>query len=243
MTPIRQIRELVKSALRRPHTDLADEWIKARPGCVVLDIGAFHGGYIAHWFALGASEVHAFEPVPHNFDQLTVNWGKEKRVILNRLAVSDSSGVKRGVRVLGAHTLGSPSNIKLGVALEDRGPFDMDVTAIDTYLFCRPKVAKIGFCKLDVDGFEPAALRGMQQTLAKDRPAVMLELSGLPGHFGESCETMIRWIYERGYTICAMDGTVCGTPTAVMECYPWHSSFDVMMIPNENVQPGWPRID
>jgi FkbM family methyltransferase len=234
-----QLRQIVNVALLRPGLSFLDETLrKLKPGFVVIDVGTNEGGFTNHWLQQGASTVHAFEPVPAVFARLHANFGTNRNVILNNLAVSDRKSVVRGVQILGAHTLADPRVAKMDIALEDTGPFDMETTTLDSYAAALPRV---DFIKLDVDGYEFHALRGMAGVLAKHRPPMMIELSFLPRKLGESCESMIDWIYAAGYKLCTMTGEVCEDPLFVLEGFPWRTSFDMIAVPNEQIG-NWPRI-
>jgi len=239
-TPHEQIRQIVNVALLRSDLSFLNAVLtKMKPGFVAIDIGTNEGGFTNHWLMHGAGTVHAFEPVPAVFKRLYANFGTNRNVVLNNLAVSDRKGVVRGVQILGAHTLADPRIAKMDIALEDTGPFDMETTTLDSYAASLPQ---IDFIKLDVDGYEFHALRGMAGVLAKHRPPVMIELSFLPRKLGESCESMIDWIYAAGYKLCTMHGEVCDDPLYVLEAFPWRTSFDMLAIPNEQIASNWPRI-
>lgn len=241
-TPNEQIRQIVNVALPRGSDfTLVNLWLGQRPQSVVIDIGANEGGFMAHWFGLGASEVHAFEPVPAVYQRLARSWGREKRAILNNFAIGETTGLVTGVQILNAHTLAKPKETGLAVALEDTGAFDMEVWKLDTYVQNK-RLARVDFIKLDVDGYEGKALRGMTWVLSQFRPAVMIELSYLPYSLGDSCEAMVRHIYAMGYKLCTMAGEVCDDPLLVMEAYPWRTSFDMVMIPVEKIGNEWPRL-
>lgn len=228
-------------ALCRPHTRLIDELLVENPG-IVLDLGACDGGYVQHWLDGGATEVHAFEPTPWHFDVLKKAFKKNKRVFPHMIAVSDKAGRVEGALVFNAHTLALPGQTTLAEAAENPGrKFDFDLTTVDAFVM-KQGIRAISLIKLDVDGYEPAALRGMQNVLAAFRPPIMIELSGLPKALGENCAAMIDFLYAQGYKICTMDGEVCDNPHAVMEYYPWHTSFDVAALPIENIPAKWPRV-
>ncbi len=236
-----QLRQLSMRALQRPSYWLVEQLLAARPGAVVVDVGANIGGMFSHWFASGASKIHAFEPVPNNFEVLQTKFGGDHRIVLNKLAVSDVERTHIGVQVLNAHTLARVDQVKLDVALEDTGPFDIGATTLDAY-DDEFRLPSIDFIKIDVDGWEPKCLRGAKQILHQHRPPIMLELSYLPRALGESCEAMIDWMYAQGYLVCTMGGEVCEDPVLVLEAFPWRSSWDVVCVPRELVKPEWSRI-
>lgn len=241
MTKHEQIRELVNSTLVRGHIRPVEEWLRQRPGSVVLDIGSNIGGFVESWLKEGASRVHAFEPVPQWYKKLYARFGSDPRVKLNRVAVSDRVGMVTGARILNCHTLADPSTVKLDIALEDTGAFDFETTTIDEYVR-EYEVTRLDLIKLDVDGYEPQAVRGMLGTLQRLRPMLMIELSYLPMKLGESVERMVSQIYDQGYRLCTMDNEVCEDALMVLEAFPWRTSFDMVAIPNEQISPNWARV-
>src|SRR5580658_6335971 len=182
-----QIRHLVNDrGLGRPLShDLVERLFAERPKSVCVDIGANIGRYVKYCLDHGASLVHAFEPVPWVYDELAAAWGRDSRVRLNPCGISDRVAMMRGCRIHNAHTLVAPEALAtpLALALEDKGAFDFDTTTLDLYI---EHAQVVDFIKLDVDGYEPMALRGMARTLARCRPIVMVELSFLPKSLGEN---------------------------------------------------------
>lgn len=240
MTPHEQLRDITNRALLRSDFTCVDYCLAGRPHPLVIDIGTNTGGFIPHWFGQGAREVHAFEPVPAVFDELKKHYGHDPRVVLNQLAVSDAVRRIEGVQILNAHTLAPAATTKLAVALEDTGPFTIHTTTLDGYL--KAKNLRADFIKLDVDGYEPMALRGMRQTLMATRPPIMIELSFLPRALGESVEAMIDGLYALEYKLCTMSREVCEEPLFVLEAFPWRTSFDMVAVPNETISSSWPRV-
>jgi len=241
MTPLEQIRQLVNTTLVRSHINVVEDWLRQRPGSMVIDIGANTGGFVQAWLDNGASVVHAFEPVPQWFSRLDHRFQHDSRVFANRVAISDKISTVTGAQILGCHTLADPAKVKMDVALEDTGAFDFDTTTVDVYVK-NNAITKLDLIKLDVDGYEPQAVRGMRHTLSYLRPLLMIELSFLPIRLGESVERMIMQLYDQDYKLCTMDREVCDDPLIVLEAFPWRTSFDMVAVPVEHITLGWPRI-
>jgi len=49
------------------------------------------------------------------------------------------------------------------------------------------------------------------------------------------------FLYAQDYTIATMNGDVA-TRQQVLDGFPWHTSFDVMMLPEEMAREGLPRL-
>lgn len=240
MTSHEQIRELVGRALARNGTDFLCSILRGRGG-TVLDIGANTGGFIGMWLQNGAEKVHAFEPVPNVFEKLRENWGTDPRVVLNQCGVAEGNYRIQGARILNAHTLANPDSVKLDVALEDTGPFDFNVRSVDAYVN-ENNIRDLRFVKIDVDGYEPMVVRGMDWTVGCRRPVIMIELSFLPFKLGESVDEMIQYFYDSEYVMTTLTGEVCEDPLLILEAFPWRSSFDMLAMPRDQVRPEWPRI-
>lgn len=196
---------------------------------MALDIGANAGGYTAK-LAKAGFHVIAFEPVPSEFDTLTARFGDNSSVKLRNMALSDQPGIMESVTVTNAWTLGTPETTGFSVTAEfvDKPRFDVSVSTVDAQCVG----LRIGFIKLDVDGYEPKVWRGAQQIITRDQPPFLCELSGYYSHVGEDPQDFIENVIANGYWIVSMDGkTRFRTWNQVKPCFPFHSSYDVMLIP------------
>jgi FkbM family methyltransferase len=73
----------------------------------------------------------------------------------------------------------------------------VQVETIDSYLF-----QDVGFIKIDVEGYEKFVLEGAQQTIARCRPTIQLEIvANQCRKFGYWGEDMIEWIRSLDYTV------------------------------------------
>lgn len=142
----------------------------AKEDGVILDIGA-NFGYYAITLAAGSGSrrtIHAFEPNATTFDRLerNIRLNALGNVIAHRAALSDQVGTA-GVRVVNPVNSGS-TQLTEGDSVV--------VTTIDA--FCRSeRIGRLDFLKIDVEGYENRVLRGGAATLARFRPAIMIELN------------------------------------------------------------------
>ena len=165
---------------------------------VTLDVGANLGLYTLV-AARYSGQVHAFEPYPP---------------VLARLRHTLESNQVPNVTVhpvgLGATAADLPfaappdDNLGLGSfehAIGGAGDQRLKVVAGDTYLR-EAGVAHVDFIKMDIEGFEKPALAGLRQTLQRDRPIVLLEVSTNPGEPGlfASAEDL-RAAFPEGYAL------------------------------------------
>ena len=62
----------------------------------------------------------------------------------------------------------------------------------------------IAFIKVDVEGYEWYVLQGGEQTIARERPIIQLEIvANQCRKFGYWAEDMIEWIRQRDYRVCS----------------------------------------
>ena len=170
-------------------------WTK--PGNTVVDIGANIGYFTAHLARLVGSGgcVHAFEPDPANFALLTENMRANKLtwVQLHQAAV----GAQTGQATLHISEYNGGMH-RLYDSVCCTGPgLDVAVQTLDQLL----AGVRIDLIKIDIEGYEPAALMGAQACLRANPelkivseycPASMLEAGGQPS-------AMLNWLREQGF--------------------------------------------
>lgn len=150
-----------------------------RPGDVVLDVGANIGflTVLAARLVGPGGRVVAFEPVPVNARLVRRNaaLNRQAQVEVVQAAVGDRSG--RATLVLARHAGGA------ALAGADR-PFDacgeltVDLVDLDGWLAANAArlPGPVRLLKVDVEGAEPAVLRGASGLLTGARPLVLLEV-------------------------------------------------------------------
>jgi FkbM family methyltransferase len=137
-----------------------------RPGMRCLDVGAQSGFYTCLMASrVGpAGAVHAFEPMPANCRMVARNVAEnrfEDRVGLHPLAASDRESVIEGSLL---------SNMFVGGRVEGGEPFRMECARIDD-LVDEP----VDLVKIDVEGYEPRAVRGMERLISRSMPVLVSE--------------------------------------------------------------------
>lgn len=139
---------------------------RIHPGDVVVDIGA-NIGYYTLIFARIAGEhghVYAFEPDPLNFGLLkkNVEINGYRNVTLVQKAVADTDGMLH--LYLCEENRGDH---RIYDSRDNRGSIEIEAVRLDTYF--RDRNINIGFIKMDIQGAEYSALRGMQEVLRRNR--------------------------------------------------------------------------
>jgi FkbM family methyltransferase len=151
------------------------------PGMVVIDAGANVGQYTL----IAAVEVgihggvHAFEPVPKNFQRLAAHVlenGLGSTVRTNMVALwhrgetvklslpSDAAGND------GIYTIGIPSVVSDSVACR--------AVRLDDYV-AENKLDRVDFVKMDIEGAEWFALHGATAVISRWRPTMLVEINGV----------------------------------------------------------------
>lgn len=138
------------------------------PGDVVYDVGANVGYVGITLFRLldAALELHFFEPHPRNFSALCENvrlHGVDGRRARN-VAVSDG---EREMAFDLARPRGSPV-----AAIKSEGSKRLATTTLDVYAETNPSPDLV---KIDVEGHEPAVIRGARECIRQERPTILFE--------------------------------------------------------------------
>ena len=175
-------------------------WIeRARDSKVVLDIGANSGVFALAAAAMGATQVHAFEPLPRIYEILRENLASNSFPSLNawQYAVSDKPGEAElfdpGGDVPTSASLSSQfSHSHFGDGLPT---IRVPVTSVDA--FCTERgIGQVDLIKIDVEGHEEFALRVMVQTVLRCRPVIVMEVLD---EYDSQLRSVVRELFGSGY--------------------------------------------
>jgi FkbM family methyltransferase len=141
-----------------------------RPGMVVFDVGAHVGVYtlIAARSVGKEGRVIAFEPVPDNFRRLrrNVELNRWKNVVTEEYAVSDRGGEEQ--ILLPCYPNSGVSSVgKFVNRGEWKGSIPVKGISLDAYCESRG-IERIDLIKMDIQGGEILAIRGMRKILCGD---------------------------------------------------------------------------
>lgn len=128
------------------------------PRCqVAFDVGAAIGAWTAIALDINpALEVHCFEP-SKRFDTLA-SRGFGSRVVLNRVGV----GERPGESTIYYNTMGGSNSLFPTVDASESDT--ISITTLDRY--CEERgISHVDFVKMDIEGYEMAALRGAERLL------------------------------------------------------------------------------
>ena len=154
-------------------------WLRAASQAnVILDIGSNTGLFS---FAAAAQnknvKIYAFEPLPRVAGILRENadLNPRSRVTVVERAVSDEPGVARIFDPGGDQP--ASASLRSDFLSIDTEPVDVTTVSIDSFLAEeRIEQEPVDLIKLDVEGVEEFALRGMRSTIKKYKPAIFMEM-------------------------------------------------------------------
>jgi FkbM family methyltransferase len=139
-----------------------------RPGAVVVDVGAHVGYYtlLAARLTSPEGKVYAFEPDPANFALLLENL--ELNQAANAVAIPKAVAEETSNARLFQDPLNSDRHTLCPLAAGEDSPHSISVPTTSLDEFCEALGwPRIDLIKMDIEGAEPMALRGMQRTLRR----------------------------------------------------------------------------
>jgi FkbM family methyltransferase len=187
---------------------------------VVIDVGANLGGYTREVLALARDtgrsvEVHAFEPSSHCVKILRREFAATGNVCVVPVALAD----RVGEAILHAGKEGSSlaSLVRRpGYAGESSEEVRVPLSRLDDYLE-RQHIERVDLLKLDVEGYELAALRGAGERLTPQRiDVIQFEYGGTTMDAGVRLRDIYTLLESRGYVLAKL------FPTAI-EVRPYQS--------------------
>ena len=151
---------------------------------VCIEGGAHVGGWTTVLAGL-FDEVHAFEPQPQNFECLKENTMHLQNVHCYPVALGDTN------RTGAMHQPVNPGNSGAGWVVPGD---EIEIKTIDSFGF-----QNVDFIKLDVEGFEVFAIMGAQETIAKWRPAILVEQKAICARYSKPFNAAGTLLESMGY--------------------------------------------
>src|SRR5262245_21587224 len=175
---------------------------------VVFDVGANVGDYTRSVLREASQahrtvSVHAFEPSPHNVEILLRTFASQPNVQVNAVAIGDQCGEA----ILYSPTIGSSQ-----ASLLKRDPATVRMTEQVTVRVLRLEdymaasgIRSIHLLKLDVEGAELAALRGLGSQLQPQQiEMIQFEYGGTALDGGTTLGEIYKLLSERGYAVAKL---------------------------------------
>lgn len=161
---------------------------------VILDVGAnigLHSLYFANQAPDGC--VLAVEPGLDAFDQLRKNVDGRKNIALLNIAISDMGGIAEFFNASDSAYSSLRDTKRATIAKTTRVPC---MTIDDVVAALR--LPRVDFVKIDVEGFEYHALRGMIGTIARFHPVIYCEIYAGECSNQKPDET-VKFLLDRNY--------------------------------------------
>ena len=180
-----------------------DFWIKfVNNKKVLFDIGTNVG-----YFSLVASrlvnkidgKIYAFEPISHTYERakLNISLNNYRNIILNKIAISDRDD-KIQINIGNDENWGM-SSITNHDYLSGSSEI-VETTTLDNFV-AKNHIKEIDIIKIDIEGSEIYALKGMQNVLSEIRPVVLIEiLENSLKKVNSSKEDIFNTFYSYNYT-------------------------------------------
>jgi FkbM family methyltransferase len=177
-----------------------------RPGMTVVDIGANIG---AHTLPLArlvgpGGRVIAVEPTAWAMQRLRANLALNPAlaaVVQVRQAMLVAKPQDRLEDEIYASWPLHGRNVHPKLRAQPKSTAGASALTLDE-LVSSEHLARVDFIKLDVDGYDGAVLRGGLNTLKRDRPTMILELSPyLLAEKGDRLDNLLNLLAERGYRL------------------------------------------
>ena len=163
------------------------------------------------------AHVHAIEAQPQLVSLLAQNIAPlGNRIIVHECAVGSDIGAGFIERLPDHQDINAGAQAIQSRA--DTDSFEVPIRTIDSF-----HLSGITFIKLDVEGYEAAALRGAAQSIARDKPAIYCEVNSI----GAAVE-LFRVMEGRGYQCYFVS-----TPTFNPENF-WSASANIFGVAHES---------
>ncbi len=176
----REVWSLAERNLWEPETfDVLDKYIV--PGKMFIDIGAWCGILSLYAEKLGA-EVHAIEPDPVAFEELTENiFENEHSIRIYKAAIASWLG-EGGIFNTAENGFGNSESSLIYLSEQSKATFRIFCFTLEKFIaWNRINPSNICLIKMDVEGAEVMILKQAAEWLAKHKPPMWISFH--PGYF------------------------------------------------------------
>jgi FkbM family methyltransferase len=174
-------------------------------GMNVLDIGAHYGFFtlLASYLIGEKGKVLSFEPSPSTFALLVENTNNYRNIKVLNYAAYDQDG---GIDFFDFGVVQSAFNSAFGVRLEGEHQTRVMDQSISIKVEARRldslmanEDIRVDCVKIDAESSEMAVLRGVEATIQRDRPMIIIELGDYQIQASSASADIVNWLMERGY--------------------------------------------
>lgn len=176
--------------------------VRVLPACRgVIDVGANLGLYtlLAAKRLAARGTVISFEASPIEYEKL--KWTVKRNSLTNVVSVLSAVSDRDGETVIFQSTSGAGALNRVDRPGKETGDWrvaTVPMTSIDTWLRVNPH-EPIDLLKVDVEGHELPVLRGARQLLARDWPAVMIEINDARASEVSDPAKIWQFVRDAGY--------------------------------------------
>ncbi|MBU1908863.1 MAG: FkbM family methyltransferase, partial [Verrucomicrobia bacterium] len=142
--------------------------VKARPGDVVLDVGAEDGADSLMFSSQVGTEgrVYAFEPDPANREKLGLALDAKPNIIMVPLALGEAEAEVRFISQKSLSHIARP---------DEEGGMAVRVVSVDQFVR-ESNLQRVDLIKLDTEGYEVPILKGAAETIRKFKPKLQVSV-------------------------------------------------------------------
>ena len=162
----------------------------------IIDVGACVGDSALVFQKYTDRHIYAFEPTNENYAFLlqTIELNNTTRIIPIKKALGASAS-KGQISVHGGAS---------SLVFDNRtASHDVEIITLDS--FVRERNIQVGFIKVDIEGFEQEFLKGARQTIAEQKPAMLISIYHQASDFFDIKPMIESW--NLGYTFKIVKAT------------------------------------
>lgn len=222
--------------------------LKKIPNPIILDVGANIGNHSLA-FSLIANKVYAFEPTSIIFNMLenNITLNNITNVITINVGLSDIC-TQKDIHIYTLNNIGASS-----LEIDSNDSINETVKLITGDSFIEQQaIKKLDFIKMDIEGHELFAIKGLQKTIETFRPIVIMEWGNNIAHFSQhnALEKLFKnyHIYSIGFNydkqalqpnkltrIRRLIYKKLNLATVSLRPFPTYKRDNILLIPNEKL--------
>lgn len=202
-----------------------------------IDVGA-NVGFTSNLMLGQVNSIHSFEPHPRIFQSLLAKWKTrgDRAWYIHQFGLGAQENTLEYYEPA-SHNTGTGSFVP-GAPWNCNTPISLPIRQGDQVM-AELSISNVDLIKIDVEGFEPFVLQGLAQTLKRDRPVVLMEMSTITNQVLKQHRLSLRsLLYEDAVPvkIRVLDdkGRFDLEVTDFSEIEPTHQ--DLLILPAEHVE-------
>lgn len=171
-----------------------------------IDVGCHKGEILDLMLKYAPQGKHyAFEPLPHLFQQLVINYKGKAQIF--PFALSTEVGQTTFQFVKNAPAYSGLKNRRYDVAKPDIEEISVEINTLDALI---PADQKIDFIKIDVEGGELGVMKGGVNLLKANQPTIVFECGkGASDYYGTSAADLYSFLSDEiGLNIYTLDAFI-----------------------------------